>query len=145
MRVSGNLPTFCIPGVVAVGALAAGFVTLPGCLSGPGPRCHVASGIAQSRDGYYSVVLVLENNSERVLDLEDVVFEVTTYDARGKVIQSGARSKLVGADIKPWDNTRVHLSVPDQEGEGRRSEIVLRDREGNVLSRYRIDAPEGSG
>lgn len=111
-----------------------------GCHFGPTIEGCRIIGARSERDptGYYVVTVLVQNNSPRPVDLEDLFFELTTFDAQDQVIHEG--STITGkGEIERFDVDRLPLTLADSDNRIRKSHVSMKDRRGTVLSDWTID------
>jgi hypothetical protein len=104
--------------------------------------CRIIGGAAEWNAGYFTAILLIENGSPRAVDLEEVYFELTTFDARKQVIERRAPI-YVSAErpIERLDNRAVRLVKPDRHGNIRSAHVTMNDLGGRAISEWEV-APD---
>ena len=120
--------------IIIIGASSLG---VNGCSFSPTiKQCRIIGGTSRwDASGYYSVIVLVENGASRPIDLENVSFEMTTYDSKNRILDSKYPITIKG-EIPGFDNNRVLLNKPDKNGKIVKSRIFMKDHRGQILSEW---------
>jgi len=115
-----------------------GVLEMTGCSLSPSLKdCRIIGGTSRwdSTGGIYRVTVVVENGAPQPLDLEDIVFEITTYDSQNRILESNYSVSIKG-QIDRYDNDTILLNTPDREGKITRTKVFMKDRRGHIVSEW---------